>query len=316
MTSFAVRAALRASLGRVGVWSFALETHGAAAEQAAVARYEDLGYGSAWFPESIGSKEAFAHAAILLAGSRSIVVGSGIASIYARDPMAMINGARTLAEAFPGRFVLGIGVSHAPSVARRGGVYGPPLESMTAYLDAMEAAPYTGPAAAAPVPVLLAALGPRMLDLAAARTAGAHPYFVPVSHTEAARRRLGPEPLLVVEQAGVIDRDPAQARRTARAFAARYVASANYASNLRRLGWTDEDLADGGSGRLVDAVVAQGGPAAVAARVREHLDAGADHVCVQLRAPDPGDLCLEQHAELREELGDLLCPSGSRPEAG
>jgi probable F420-dependent oxidoreductase len=263
---------------------------------------EALGYRATWVPESVGSKEAFAHAGILLAGSDRMVVGTGIANIYARDPMAMANGARTLAEAYPGRFVLGVGVSHAPSVAARGGVYGQPVERMAAYLDAMEAAAWAVPDSAQAVPVLLAALGPRMLELAGARAAGAHPYFVPVEHTAMARARLGADPLLVVEQTAVLDDDWARARATARAFAARYLALENYANSLRRLGWDDEHLAAGGSDRLVDAVVVQGDATAIAARVREHLDAGADHVCIQLRAPDPADLAPGDHAEVMAAL--------------
>jgi probable F420-dependent oxidoreductase len=300
------RADLRAALGRAGVWSFALQANTGVAEQSAVRSYEQLGYRATWFPESVGSKEAFAHAGLLLAGSTRMIVGTGIASVYARDPMAMANGSRTLSEAYPGRFVLGIGVSHAPSVAARGAVYGRPIEHMTAYLEAMEAAAWSAPAPAEPPPVLLAALGPRMLELAATRTAGAHPYFVPVEHTAMARARMGPEPLLVVEQTAVLDADRARARETARAFAARYLALDNYANNLRRLGWGDEDVAGGGSDRLLDAVVVQGDAAAIAARVREHLDAGADHVCVQLRTPDPADTAIEGYAELREALGDLV----------
>ncbi len=303
------RAQLRERLGRVGVWSFALQGHSAATERAAIAAYEELGYGSAWFPESIASKEAFAHAAILLGASSRIVVATGIANIYARDPMAMINGARTLAEAYPGRFILGIGVSHAPSVATRGSVYGKPIERMTAYLDAMDAAAYASPAPAEPVPVVLAALGPRMLELAAARTDGAHPYFVPVEHTAMARARLGQGPLLAVEQAAVLDTDAARARETARAFAARYLATENYANNLRRLGWADAEITGGGSDRLIDAIVVQGDAGSIVARVCSHLAAGADHVAVQLRASDPNDLCLAGFREVRDALADLL-PGG------
>lgn len=297
---------LRQALGRVGVWSFALQVHSAATERSAIAEYESSGYRATWFPESVGSKEAFAHAAILLEASPRMIVASGIASIYARDPMAMANGGRTLAEAYPGRFILGIGVSHAPSVAARGGVYERPVERMGAYLDAMDAAAYTGPAGAEPLPVILAALGPRMLELAGARTDGAHSYFVPVEHTAIARQRLGQDGLLVVEQTAVLDSDAGRAREVARAFASRYLRLPNYAENLRRLGWTDEDVSGGGSDRLVDAVIVQGDAAAIARRVREHLDAGADHVCVQLRSPDPGDLCLAGYAEMAEALGDLL----------
>ena len=234
-----------------------------------------------------------------------MVVATGIANIYARDAAAMVNGARTLAEAYPGRFVLGIGVSHAPSVAARGGSYGPPVQTMTAYLDAMDAATYAGPGTADRPPVLLAALGPRMLELAGARTDGAHPYFVPVEHTRMARERLGPEGVLAVEVTAVLETDAALARETARTFAARYLGLANYANNLRRLGWPDEDLAGGGSDRLLDAVVPQGDAATIARRIREHLEAGADHVCVQLPANDPADLCIERYAGLRNALDEV-----------
>jgi probable F420-dependent oxidoreductase len=296
------RDALRTALGRVGLWSFALQTRPGAAEQAAVRGYEALGYSATWFPESIGSREALSHAAVLLAGSPRMVVATGIANIYARDAAAMANGARTLVDAYPGRFVLGIGVSHAPSVALRGATYGAPIETMRAYLDAMDAADYAGPPLADRPPVVLAALGPRMLDLAAERADGAHPYFVPVEHTRMARERLGPHPVLAVEVTAVLDTNASRARDVARTFATRYLGLANYANNLRRLGWADDELADGGSDRLLDAVVPQGDAAAIARRVHEHLDAGADHVCVQLRAPDPKDLCLEAYAELRAEL--------------
>jgi len=305
------RTDLRAALGPVGVWSFALQTHAAAAERAAIAEYEALGYRATWFPESIASKEAFAHAAILLAGGPRMVVATGIANVYARDPMAMANGARTLAEAYPRRFVLGIGVSHAPSVAARGGSYDRPIERMTAYLDSMDAAAYSGPEPVERVPVVLAALGPRMLELAAARTDGAHSYFVPVEHTVAARGRLGRDAVLVVEQTAVLDTDPVRGRAVAREFAARYLALPNYANNLRRLGWTDADVSGGGSDRLLDAVIVRGDAAAIAGRVREHLDAGADHVCVQLRATDPRDPCLAGYAELADTLGGLHDGPGS-----
>ena len=297
--------ALRRRLGRVGVWSFALQVHAAAEEQAALRRYDGLGYTAAFIPESIGSKDVFAHAGLLLAGSDRIIVGTGIANIYARDSMAMANGAKALAEAYPGRFVLGIGVSHAPAVAIRGGAYERPIERMTAYLDAMAAATYSGPAPAEAVPTLLAALGPRMLELAGARTDGAHPYFVPVSHTPIARGHLGPEPLLVVEQTAVLDADRTRSRATARAFAARYLQFPNYANNLRRLGYGDDEIANGGSDRLIDDVIVQGDVSAIVARVREHLVAGADHVCVQLRASDGADLCLQAYAELQAGLADL-----------
>jgi probable F420-dependent oxidoreductase len=227
--------------------------------------------------------------------------------------MAMANGARTLAEAFPGRFILGVGVSHAPSVAARGGTYQRPIEHMSEYLDAMEAATWSGPEPAQRPGVVLAALGPHMLDLAGARADGAHTYFVPVEHTAMARARLGAGPLLVVEQTAVLDTDPARSRATARAFAVRYLGAENYVNNLRRLGWGEDDLGGGGSDRLIDAVVVRGDARAIADRVREHLAAGADHVCVQLRRPDPADLAPAGHAELAAALGGLLQPATPDP---
>jgi probable F420-dependent oxidoreductase len=290
--------AAAATLGRFGAWSFALQANPAAVAQSAVADLEAMGYGAVWIPESVGSKEAMSHAGLLLDGGERIVIATGIANIYARDPMAAANGCRTLAEAYPGRFVLGLGVSHAPSVAARGSTYASPVKTMRAYLDAMEAARYVGPEAPEPAPLLLAALGPRMLELAAERTDGAHPYFVPVEHTAMARSILGPEPCLAVEMTAVMETDPAEARRIARAFARHYLALPNYANNLRRIGYTDDDLAGEGSDRAIDAVIAWGDAVTIAERARQHLDAGADHVCIQLRAASSSDICLAQHREL------------------
>jgi probable F420-dependent oxidoreductase len=297
--------ALAARLGRVGVWSFALQRLTAEDAGAAMRELELRGFPAVWIPESVGSKDVMAHAAILLGASDQAIVAPGIASIYARDPMAMAGGAKALAEAYPGRFVLGVGVSHAPSVALRGSDYGKPIETMTAYLDAMTSAQYAGPEPGQPVPLVLAALGPRMLELAAARADGAHPYFVPVDHTPIARGALGSEPCLVVEQTAVLSTDPVEARRIGRAFARHYLALPNYANNLRRLGWSDEDIANDGSDSLIDAVIAWGDVDAIVSRVKAHLDAGADHVCVQLRAESSADPALAGYAELASALLSL-----------
>jgi probable F420-dependent oxidoreductase len=297
--------ALASRLGRVGVWSFALQRLSAADARAAMRELERLRYPSVWMPESVGSKEVFAHASILLAGSEKAIVAPGIASIYARDPMAMAGGAKALAEAYPGRFVLGIGVSHAPSVQTRGHEYGKPVETMRAYIDAMAAASYAGPEPAEPVPLVLAALGPRMLELAAARADGAHPYFVPVEHTPIARQAVGAETCLAVEQTAVLSTDPETARRIGRAFARNYLVLPNYANNLRRLGWSDDDIAHDGSDRLIDAVIAWGDAQTIVDRVKAHLDAGADHVCVQLRAESSADPALAGYAELAAGLLSL-----------
>jgi probable F420-dependent oxidoreductase len=293
---------LAARMGRVGVWSFALQRLAAAEEQAVASEYESLGFAATWIPESLGSKDVFAHAAILLSATERLVIAPGIANIYARDPMAMANGARALGEAYPGRFVLGIGVSHAPSVQTRGGTYGKPIEEMRTYLDAMLAAQYAAPESDEPVPLVLAALGPRMLELAAERADGAHPYFVPVEHTIEARKRLGPEPFLGVEQAAVLTSDREAGLQVARAFAKNYLALPNYAKNLRRLGWSEEDVAAEGSEGLIDAVIAIGDIEAIVRRVRDHLDAGADHVCIQFREERSNDPALSAYRELANAL--------------
>jgi probable F420-dependent oxidoreductase len=191
----------------------------------------------------------------------------------------MQGGAATLGAAYPGRFLLGVGVSHAPMVDGSGQRYERPLAHMAGYLDGMDAA--DAPATDVPVPRLLAALRPRMLELARDRADGAHSYFVPPAHTASARTALGPGKLLIPEQAVVVTSDPTEARRVARTHMVRYLQLPNYVNNLRHLGYTDEDVAGEGSDRLVDAIVAWGGAEDIATRVREHLDAGADHVVLQ-----------------------------------
>ena len=276
-----------ASLGPIGVWSFELERMTAADEGRTAQLVESLGFATLWIPESVGSKEVFAHASILLAATKTLVIASGIANIWARDPVAMANGAKTLIDAYPGRFLLGLGVSHAPAVAARGNTYAKPLAHMRGYLDAMDGAPFTGPNRKdPPAPRVLAALGPQMLKLSAERTLGAHPYFVPVEHTAMARKELGPDPLLAVEQAATLEPEPAKAREIARRHMKRYLDLDNYSNNLRRLGWPDADIGNGGSDKLVDAIVAWGGVEAVKARADAHRRGGADHVCLQVLGDD------------------------------
>jgi probable F420-dependent oxidoreductase len=277
---------LRSRIGRVGVWLGPIALATAEDERAAISRIGELGYGAAWFGETPAGREALSHAALLLASSERIVIATGIANIWARDAAAAINGANTLNEAYEERFVLGLGVSHAPAVEFRGHDYTKPLTAMRDYLDAIEGSTYRAPAPAHPSPVVLAALRPRMLELAREETAGAHPYFVPPAHTAAARAILGPEPLLAPEQVVVLETDPARAREIGRHHMAIYLALPNYLNNLRELGFKEDDFADGGSDRLVDAIVAWGDEGAIAARVREHLQAGADHVAVQAYADD------------------------------
>jgi probable F420-dependent oxidoreductase len=293
--------AVAAAIGRVGVWSFALDEQPVAGERTMARTVEELGFGALWFPESLGSKEAFSRAGILLSATERIVVASGIASVWARDAFAMANGTRALWDAYPERFVLGVGISHAPSVATRGHAYDRPLAHMRAYVDAMDAARYDAPGERRP-PRVLAALGDGMLRLAAERADGAHSYFVPVEHTARAREVLGPEPVLAVEQTAVLESDPAKAREIARAFAVHYLELPNYANNLRRLGWGEDDLAGSGSDGVIDAVIAWGDEGAIAARVREHFDAGADHVCLQLRGLDSSDPRLDDLRRLAPAL--------------
>src|SRR6187402_2991742 len=233
-------------LGKVGVWSFALQRMTASDEILAARDLESFEFPATWIPESLGSKDVLAHSGLLLANTNNTVIATGIANIHARDPMAMANGAKALGDAYPDRFVLGIGVSHAPSVQMRGGDYKNPLEQMTAYLDAMDSAQYGAPLPEQPVPLVLAALGPRMLELAAERADGAHPYFVPVEHTAVARQTLGPDPALVTEVTAVLTTDRQAGLAIARAFARNYLALPNYANNLRRLGWSDGDVAGDG----------------------------------------------------------------------
>lgn len=271
---------IRDRLGPVGIWAGQMSGLPAKALRETAAEIERLGFGSLWFAEAL-AREAFAHAAILLAATERLVIGSGIANIYARDPVAMASGARTLEDAWPGRFLLGIGVSHAPSVALRGHQYGRPVATMAAYLDAIEAAPWRPGQPPALPPVVLAALGPRMLGLARDRAAGAHPYFVPVEHTRQAREVLGQGPLLLPEQAVVLAGDRRSARAAGDRYLRQYLGLDNYRRNLERLGWEADDLEPPGSDALFDAVVAWGDEAAVAERVKEHRRAGADSVLLQ-----------------------------------
>jgi probable F420-dependent oxidoreductase len=293
--------ALRDAIGRVGVWLGPIALAPAAEERAAIRRIEQLGYGAAWFGEAPNNREAMAHAGLLLGATGRLIVATGIANIWARDATAAINGANTLNEGYAERFMLGLGVSHAPAVRARGHEYAKPLTAMRTYLEAIEEHTYAAPAPARPSPIVLAALRPKMLELAREKTAGAHPYFVPPSHTARAREILGPQPLLAPEQVVVLEPDPSRAREIGRRHMAVYLTLPNYVNNLRTLGFDDADFADGGSDKLVDAIVAWGDEDAIAGRVREHLDAGADHVAVQAYA-DSGEASLAQ----LERLGPTL----------
>jgi probable F420-dependent oxidoreductase len=281
-------ATAKQQLGRIGVWLSGPSRAPFAEAGDAARRLESAGYGALWLNEGPGAKDPFGHAALLLSATERIVLATGIANIWAREAPAARNAALTIAEAHPGRFTLGLGVSHQPLVQALGQTYNKPLTAMRRYLDQLDAVDYAGPAPAAPVPVVLAALRPRMLQLARERTAGAHPYLTPVEHTARAREVLGPEALLAPEVSIALEPDPDRARERARSFMKHYLTLSNYTNNLRDFGYDDADLADGGSDRLVDAIVGWGDEDAVALRVRAHLEAGADHVCVQPVGVDLG----------------------------
>jgi probable F420-dependent oxidoreductase len=266
-----------------------------------VAELEALGYRAVWIPEAM-AREVVSHATLLLAGSSSIVVATGIANIHARAPQATALAQRLLTETFPGRFVLGLGVSHAFVVERMlQQRYDTPLDRMAAYLDAIDA--LVGEPAAAPR--VLAALGPKMLALAKERSLGAHTYMAPVEHTEWARRVLGSGPLLVPSVKAVLDTDAGRAREIAADAVGPTLRMPAYRDNVRRFGFGDDDVASGPSTRLLDALVAHGDVDAIVDRVQAHLAAGADHVCVEVLTDDGEELPSAAWRELAPALTSL-----------
>jgi len=266
-------------LGSLGVWWSGSWKSSSDGPEDVPAGLESLGYGTLW--SSGGFRPGLArHFERLLASTRQMEVASGIVSIWKASPDDLASAITELDHRYPGRFLLGLGASHAPLAED----YSQPFRRMSQYLDALDSLD-------APVHKqrrVLAALGPRMLELAGSRSAGAHPYFVPVEHTAHARQILGTGPLLAPEITVTVDTDTSEARRRARSFMTTYLALPNYANNLRRLGFDEADLSDNGSDRLVDALVAHGDAEAVATRIREHLEAGADHVAVQVLSPEEG----------------------------
>jgi probable F420-dependent oxidoreductase len=271
--------------GRLGIFSGSLSGQPADVQREVAIEMEELGYGTLWYGESVG-REAFVQASIFLNATSSLVVASGIANIWARDPMAMAAGGRSIAEAFPNRFILGIGVSHAPSVALRGHDYARPFTAMRDYLDRMEQAPWRGPEMPMP-PIVLAALGPRMVGLSAERTAGAYPYFTTAEHIRQVRQQIGPEPFVAADLPVVLAAGRAEARAIGDAHTGRYLRLDNYRNNLVRIGWTAEQLEPPGSDDLFDAVVAWGDVAAIRESVDGLIGAGADQVVLNLVTKDP-----------------------------
>lgn len=281
--------------GPVGLWSGALG--GVALDRLPeVAReIEELGYGALWYGEAPGSRETLTQALVLLGATERIVVGTGIANVYLRDASTANAGARTIGALHPHRFLLGLGVSHAPLIdGFTGRDYGKPLKTMREYVEALSTAPLGTPEAASPgPPVLLAALGPKMLELARDRTQGAHPYLVTPEHTRQAREILGADRLLAVEQGVVLTTDRAEGLRRARIHLEGYKVLPNYRNNWLRLGFSEEETQGDLSDRLVEALVVWGDEDAVAARIAEHQEAGADHVCLQVLGDGRGDLAMD-----------------------
>ena len=275
-------------LGKLGVWAI-FDTLSATESAALAKRIEQWGYSTVWLPEGVG-RDAIQQSGWLLANTSSLNVATGIANIYARDPMMMHSGQMSLNEQSGGRFLLGIGVSHVPLVTGlRGHDYGKPIETMRKYLAAMKAAPYYAPAPAEAPKTVIAALGPKMLALARDEADGAHPYNVSPAHTAQARKILGPGKLLLVEQMVLLETDPVRAREVARKTLANYLVLPNYANNWIRMGFNQDDIANGGSDRLIDDTVVWGNEAAIIKRIEQHWEAGADHVCIQsLNADNAG----------------------------
>ncbi len=291
----------REQLTGLGIWSGELRflrDRGPARE--AAAELEQLGYSALWLPGGTGTgRPLFEVLAELLDASERVLIASGILSIWVQDAASTALDSAKVACEHPGRFLLGLGTSHTKFVDQRAREQlRRPLTAMRGYLDELDAADTAGPQPER----ILAALGPRMLELARDRAVGAHPYFVTPAHTRFARELLGPERLLAPEQAVVLESDPAIAREVARSHMASYLELPNYTGNLLRFGFAEEDMREGGSDRLVDALVAWGDERAVAERIAEHREAGADHVALQVISGQRGQLPLAQWRRLAELL--------------
>jgi probable F420-dependent oxidoreductase len=281
----------------VGLWTMTLDAKDAGESADIASEIESMGYSALWIPEAYG-RESFTNASLLLADTTSLIVATGIANIWARDAVASANASKTLTAAYDERFVLGLGVSHEPLVnGMRGHAYQTPYVAMREYLLAMDQSYMLAAEGSARSARVIAALGPKMLELAATLTDGAHPYLVTPAHTAQARSLLG-EKFLGVEQAVVLGQNREESLRRAHEHLEFYTGLPNYRNSWRRQGFSDDDMVRGGSERLCDALVAQGDEGSVLARVREHLDAGADHVCLQVLGADFGQVPLEEWRRL------------------
>lgn len=298
-----------ARLGRIGVWTYQLDLQPAPAARAAAAGLEELGFRAIWISDS-RRRELFSNACLILQATAAMSVATGIANIYGRDPITMAAGQKTIGEAFPGRFVLGLGVGHKAAVEGvRGHHYGPPVATMGHYLEAMASAIYDAPAPPVATPTILAALGPKMIELGRDRADGIHPYHTTPEHTRLARELLGPGAVLAPEQSVVFQADPEKARHIARSRLRNTLTQPNYLRNLARLGFSDSDLAGSGSDLLIDSLVAWGDQDAVFARLREHLDAGANHVAVQVLVPDDRVVPTAEWRLLADAIGEFEATS-------
>jgi probable F420-dependent oxidoreductase len=284
------------NLAGVGVWSSQLRYGDAGEAAEAAAELEELGFTALWIPDVGGP--VLDSVGRLLASTKQVVIATGILNLWMHDPSDVAASYASLAATHGERFLLGIGVSHAPLIdSKEPGRYRKPLAATRAYLEALDATEQ-------PVPVanrVLAALGPKMLELAATRSRGAHPYLVTPDHTRYAREHLGDGPLLLPEQTVLLTDDKAEARAIGIDWLRAYLALPNYANNLLRSGFTQDDLTSV-SDRLFDAIIAWGDEEAVLRRVNEHLSAGADHVCVQVLTADPREFPREQWRRLAAAL--------------
>ena len=288
-------------IGKVGIWQGVLDGHPAGVVRETVAEVESMGWPTMWIPETV-ARDPFVAASIMLAATDELKIATGIASIWARDAMTTSNASKTLNEAYDGRFLLGLGVSHHTLTEWvRKHDYSKPLSKMREYLEQMDASMFKGVEPAEPPSRVLAALGPKMLELSATAADGCHPYFVPVEHTAIAREAVGPDKMVATEQMVVLETDPTLAREIARKHMAVYLGLPNYANNLIRLGYTEEEITNADD-RVVDAIVSWGTVDTVTTRVQDHLDAGASHVCVQVLQKDPSVIPLEPWRELAGAL--------------
>jgi probable F420-dependent oxidoreductase len=288
-------------IGTIGIWQGVLDAHPTPVVRDVVAELDERGWPCLWIPETV-SRDPFVSASVILGASRRMKVATGIASIWARDAMTTSNATKTLNEAYDGRFLLGLGVSHHTITEWvRKHDYSKPYTRMREYLERMDKSLFKGVEPAEPPARVLAALGPKMLELSAEMADGCHPYFVPVEHTAIAREAVGPDKMVAVEQMVVLETDPSAARDIARKHMKIYLGLPNYANNLIRLGYDASEI-EAASDRVVDAIVAWGSIDDVVSRVRAHQDAGASHVCVQVLQADPVAIPRQAWSDLADAL--------------